>query len=191
MEDALGILTGSMLVSLSLHFFQAAGVFIGGTMGLAMILNEVFALPYGAVYFSLNLPIYIVALRYMGTEFTLKTFAVITLVSIMTTWLPTLCPLNTISPWFGAVAGGLLCGTGTVILIRHQTSLGGVGTIAFALQKLRGWNAGFIQLLLDGLVLFAALVTKDLNIIAVSILTTVVINLSIAINHRPGRYLIS
>jgi hypothetical protein len=50
---------------------------------------------------------------------------------------------------FSAVMSGLLAGTGILILMRHQASLGGLGALAFYLQQRRGWRAGTVQMLCD------------------------------------------
>lgn len=44
-------------------------------------------------------------------------------------------------------------------------------------------------MLLDGLILLAALFVADLPRVALSVLGAVVLNMTLAINHRPGRYL--
>ncbi|HEY0887958.1 MAG TPA: YitT family protein, partial [Ramlibacter sp.] len=85
--------------------------------------------------------------------------------------------------------GGLLCGTGMLMLFRHRASLGGLNTLVLYLQDRLGWRAGKVQMLLDGLILLAALFVADLPRVALSVLGAVVLNLTLAINHRPGRYL--
>lgn len=44
-------------------------------------------------------------------------------------------------------------------------------------------------MLLDGLILLGALFVADLPRVALSVLGAVAMNLTLAVNHRPGRYL--
>jgi uncharacterized membrane-anchored protein YitT (DUF2179 family) len=88
-----------------------------------------------------------------------------------------------------AVLGGLLCGTGMLILFRHRASLGGLNVMVLYLQERLGWRAGKVQMLLDSLIVLGGLVVADVPRVALSVLGAVVLNLTLAINHRPGRYL--
>jgi uncharacterized membrane-anchored protein YitT (DUF2179 family) len=52
-----------------------------------------------------------------------------------------------------AVAGGVLLGTGILVMLRHGASLGGVGLLALFLQRRLGWRLGWVQLGLDLLII--------------------------------------
>lgn len=117
------------------------------------------------------------------------TFAAVALLSLMAHLLPLGLAFRHLSPVLAAVLGGLLCGAGMLILFRHRASLGGLNTLVLYLQDRFGWRAGKVQTLLDGLILLAALFVADLPRVALSVLGAVVLNLTLAINHRPGRYL--
>ena len=64
-----------------------------------------------------------------------------------------------------------------------------MGILAFWLQETRGWRAGHVQMAVDSLILLAALATAPLLQVALSVAGAVVLNLTLAINHRAGRYL--
>ena len=85
--------------------------------------------------------------------------------------------------------GGLLVGAGLLMLFRHRASLGGVNVVALYLQERLGWRAGRVQLVVDLLILLAAFGVTDLWRVALSVLGAVVLNMTLAINHRPGRYM--
>lgn len=84
--------------------------------------------------------------------------------------------------------GGLLMGAGFLMLFRHHASLGGVGIVALALQQHRGWSAGKIQMVIDGAIVLAALFVVDASRIGYSLVGAVALNLTLAVNHKPGRY---
>ena len=71
------------------------------------------------------------------------------LLSVYSEWLPSLIHIGEINPYFAAVMGGLLAGTGLLMLIRHRASLGGLRVLALYLQQTRGWRAGTVQMAAD------------------------------------------
>ncbi len=80
-------------------------------------------------------------------------------------------------------------GNGLLMLFRHRTALGGVNILAMFLQEKFGWRAGYVQLGIDCTILLASLAVLPPQNLALSLLGAVVVNLILAINHRPGRYL--
>ena len=52
----------------------------------------------------------------------------------------------------------------------------------------RGWRAGVVQMGMDCTIVLLALTVVDPVRVAYSVLAAVVMNLFIAVNHRPGRY---
>lgn len=187
-EDILAFVTGTLLVSLGIVFFKEAGLLTGGTAGAALLIAQITHFPFGAVFFTLNLPFYWLAYRHMGLQFTFKTVLAVTLVSGITEWLPRFMVFETLYPVFGGITGGFLLGVGMLILFRHKASLGGFNILALFLQERFGKNAGKFQLALDCTILFASFFIVSGNAIVFSILGAICLNLSIALNHRPGRY---
>lgn len=188
LEDLQALLIGTLLVSLGVAMFKHAGLLSGGTAGIGFLLHYVQGWPFGATFFVINLPFYVVAWRFLGAAFTVRTMLAVTLVSALSDWLPAEIAFARLEPWFAAVLGGVLMGNGFLILFRHRMSLGGLGIVALALQQHRGWRAGHVQMAIDALVVCAAAVTVTWDRWLSSVLAIVVLNLVIATNHRPGRY---
>jgi uncharacterized membrane-anchored protein YitT (DUF2179 family) len=187
-EDAQAIFTGALFVSLALMLFAECGLLTGGTAGAAFVLHYATGISVGKLFFVLNLPFYAFAWKRMGREFTLKTFVAVALLSAMTEWSPRLFAIDRIHPTYAAVLGGLLLGSGCLFLARHRASLGGATIVSLYLQKAKGWRAGKIQMAFDCAVVLVALTVVDPKRVALSVLGAVVMNLFIAVNHRPGRY---
>ena len=139
--------------------------------------------------FVINLPFYWLAWQKIGATFTLKTFISVGLLSVWSELLPNWVAFAKLNPWFAAILAGLLVGIGLLMLFRHQASLGGVGILAVYLQKTRGWRAGYVQLFVDGLILLGAFFVATPIQAGISILGAVVLNILLAINHKPGRYI--
>lgn len=187
-EDAQAIFTGTLFVSLALVLFAQAGLLTGGTAGVAFLLHYATGIGLGTLFFAINLPFYWFAWKRMGREFTLKTFLAISLLSLLTQFSPRLFAIDRLHPAYAAVLGGLLLGSGCLFLARHRASLGGATIVSLYLQRAHGWRAGKVQMVMDGSVLLLSLAVVDPARVGYSVLAAAVMNLFIAINHRPGRY---
>ena len=188
-DDAQALVTGSLFVAVGIAMFRAAGLLTGGTAGLAFLAHYATGVPFGAAFFAINLPFYALAMRAMGWRFTLKTFAAIGLVSAATELLPRVMAFAVLNAAFAAVMGGCLVGAGLLMLFRHHASLGGLNVLALWLQSRRGWSAGRIQMACDALIVLAAFAWVEPSRIALSVVGAIALNLVVAINHKPGRYL--
>ena len=188
-EDIQALITGTLFVALGVVLFGQAGLLTGGTAGLAFLIRYATGLDFGTAYFLVNLPFYVFAWRRMGRVFTLKTFAAVALLSLFATLLPRGITFDYLSPLLAAILGGLLCGAGMLMLFRHQASLGGMNVLVLYLQDRLGWRAGKVQMVIDSLIVLGALFIADWQRVALSVVGAVVLNLALAINHRPGRYM--
>lgn len=188
-EDMQALVTGTLMVALGVVLFGKAGLLTGGTAGLAFLLYYATGLEFGWAFFLVNLPFYLFAWRRMGRDFTLKTFAAVSLLSVFSLLLPHGIGIDYLSPGLSAVLGGSLCGVGMLILFRHRASLGGMNVLVLYLQERLGWRAGVVQMGIDSLIVVGALWVADPQRVAWSVLGAVVLNLVLAVNHRPGRYM--
>ncbi len=188
-EDVLAIFTGTLLVSLGVALFNQAGLFTGGTAGLAFLIHYASDYSFGSVFFVLNLPFYWLAWKRMGWRFTLKTFISVGLVSVMSGLHPKMVQLSQLTPFYVALIGGSLMGVGFIVLFRHQASLGGINILTLYLQEKHGLRAGKIQMGIDLCIVLASFLLVSPIAMLASVLGAVVLNLAIMLNHRPGRYL--
>lgn len=188
-EDALALLSGTALIALAVALFQHTHLLSGGTAGVAFLLHYGTGWNFGPVFFVLNLPFYVLAWRRLDRAFLVKTMLAVALLSALSELTPHFIAFGQVQPLYAALIGGVLLGVGFLILFRHRASLGGVGILAFWLQETRGWRAGHVQMAVDTLILLAALATAPLLQVALSVAGAVVLNLTLAINHRAGRYM--
>ena len=188
-EDVQALLTGTLFVALGVVMFGHSGLLTGGTAGIAFLIHYATGWNFGLVFFLINLPFYGLAWQRMGKAFTLKTFAAVGLLSLFVNLLPKLLSFLALSAPFSAVMGGLLMGTGMLVLFRHKASLGGFNVLVLYLQERFGWRAGRIQMGLDCGIVLASFALVDWQHVALSILGAVVLNQTLATNHRAGRYL--
>ncbi|WP_416307554.1 YitT family protein [Neptunicella sp. SCSIO 80796] len=187
-EDIFAIFCSAVMVALGLSSFKAEGLLTGGTAGIALILSHVIPANFGLMFFLVNLPFYYLSVKQLGWLFTLKTFIAVTLVSMLVENMPYWFEVKISHPIFAALAGGLLIGVGLLVLFRHKCSLGGIGILAFYLQSRFGIRAGKFQMAVDMGILTISLIISSPMITALSVAGSVMMNLVIAMNHKPGRY---
>ena len=188
-EDAIAFVSATVLVGLGVALFENAGLMTGGTAGLALLLSYRTSLGFGPAFLLVNLPFFLLAVFRMGWRFTLKTVAAVTLLSAVSELQRPLLDLGSASPGYAAPVGGLLVGVGLLILFRHRGSLGGFNVLVLYLQERFGWRAGWVQLGLDAAILLLSLAVVPPAIVAISLVGALALNVTLAINHRPGRYM--
>jgi len=188
LEDLLAMFVGTLLMALAVAMFRHTGLLTGGTAGLAFLVHYLGGWSFGTAFFVLNLPFYWLAWRRLGASFAVRTLAAVALLSVQSDWLSAQLAFARLPPWLAALLGGILMGNGLLILFRHRASLGGLGILALVLQQERGWRAGHVQMAIDAAIVAASVLTIPLPAVALSVAGAVVLNLVIATNHRPGRY---
>ena len=187
-EDVLAIFVGTLFVSFGIAIFKQAGLLTGSTAGLAFLVYYLTTLPFGAVFFVINLPFYYLAFRRMGWRFTVKTFCAVALVSALSELHVRFIHISMLDPFYAAVFGGLLMGVGFIVLFRHQASLGGVNILALYLQDKYGIRAGKLQMGIDLAILAASFFVVDGKAMLASVIGAIAMNLVIWMNHRRDRY---
>jgi uncharacterized membrane-anchored protein YitT (DUF2179 family) len=188
-EDALAFANGTLLVTLGVSMYAHAQLLTGGTAGIALLGLYATGWPFGAIFFVVNLPFYALAVLRMGWSFAIRTFVAVALVSVLSRLVPGLIGFGFLDPVYAAVMGGASIGVGLLIFFRHRAGLGGFNILAVFLQERFGLRAGLVLLGVDLAIMAAAFAVLEWRNVALSVLGAVVINVIIAVNHRPGRYM--
>ncbi|MEJ6398804.1 YitT family protein [Yoonia sp. 208BN28-4] len=189
LDDIQGISLGVFMCSVGLLVLTHAGLLTGQTAGIAVIISYLTGWSFGAVFFVINLPFYWLAYRRIGLEFTIKSLISVTLLSIITEYLPLGIAIAHLDTAFGAVLFGCLTGVGLLAMFRHGGSLGGFGVVALYVQDRFGFRAGYVQLIADVIIFGVAFFLFPPAIVVYSLLGAVVLNLIITFNHRRDRYI--
>ncbi|MFP9229352.1 YitT family protein [Pectobacterium cacticida] len=188
LEDILAIVIGTLMVSFGVILLHQAGALTGGTAGMAFLIHYLTDVSFGVAFFLLNLPFYYLAVLRMGWEFTLKTFCAVGLVSLFSDLHPLFVHFDQLNPFYATLFGNIIIGIGFVVLFRHKASLGGVNILALYLQDHYGLRAGKLQMGVDVVIVLTSLFVVSIPMLVASILGATILNLIIAMNHRPGRY---
>lgn len=187
-EDWIAILTGTFLVAQGVYFLQAGHLLTGGTTGLALLMTKFTPLTFGVLYFLSNCPFYLLAWKRFGTRFAFNSAISGALVSLFADHLALLITLEKVNTIYCAVAGGVLMGLGMLILFRHRSSLGGFNVLCLFIQDKFGISVGKSQMTIDGFILLASFLFVSPLTIGLSILGAFLLNVVLAMNHKPSRY---
>jgi len=188
-EDAIAMLIGTSFVALGITLYSQATLMTGSTAGIALLIQYATGIGFGLLYFLINLPFYYFAAKRMGWPFTIRTFIAVALMSFFAKIIPLCVDFSSINPLFAALMGGTLMGMGVLALFRHRSGVGGVNILALYLQDAYAIRAGWFQLGLDVLIMFGSLFFIPLENMLLSLVGAIAMNVIIAINHKPGRYL--
>lgn len=190
LEDIMAIVLGTLMVSFGVTLMKQAGALTGGTAGIAFLISYVSKSSFGLAFFIINLPFYWLAVKRMGWAFTIKTFFAVALVSLFTQLHPLFIHFAALDPFYATLFGNVVTGIGFIVLFRHKASLGGINILALWLQDRYGIRAGKLQMGVDTCVVLASLFVVTREMLVASIIGAVILNLIIAMNHRPGRYFV-
>jgi len=188
-EDAQALVAAALLGSLGLSLLKHSGLITGGTVGLAFLVHYASGLSLGTLFFAINVPFMAFGWFKVGRAFAFKTLGAIALLAVATDLLPRFVSFGRLDPLYAAIMGGLLAGVAMIILFRHHASLGGLNILVHWLQERFGWRVGYLQLAIDVAIISVSLTLLPLERILISLLGAATLNLTLAINHRPGRYM--
>lgn len=189
LENVFGVLAGTYVVSFGVFLLGEVGAATGGVAGLSLVLSYAGGGPFGAVFLLVNLPFFALAWTSKGPGFTVRSLICVVLVAGFTFLHPRLVELGDVEPAYAVITANLLIGIGLLIIFRHGSSLGGFNVIALLAQERFGLRAGYVQMGLDVGVVVAAFAVVEPSLVLISAGGAVVLNLVLALNHRPGRYL--
>lgn len=189
LEDGFAVVVGCFVVSCGLTFIGAGGAITGGTAGLSLLLTHVTPIGFEYIFLLVNLPFFVLAAIYRGWNFTVRTGLALILVPAFAWACSTFLHIESMNGFFSVLLGNVLCGMGLLALFRHSSSLGGFNIVGLILQDRTRFRAGFVLMVLDVLVLGVSFLVIDPWHALASVAGVVVLDVLIALNHRPGRYL--
>jgi len=151
------VLVGVAITALGVSFFLIpAKIAAGGVSGLATVIYHLTGFPAGVIMLLLNLPLFILSWRVLGSIFGARTlFGTVALslfVDLFNRWA---API-TEDLLLAAIYGGVLSGIGLGIAFRSGGSTGGTDMAAQLLARFFPTSVGQALLLVDGAVIVLA-----------------------------------
>lgn len=189
-EDMVAILSGAFVVAQGVYFLQQAGLLTGGTTGLALLITQFTDLSFGTLYFLFNIPFYVMGWQRFGAQFALRSVLAGGMVSLIVDHISHVFTIGWLQPLYCGLIGGLLMGVGMLMIFRHNASLGGFNVLALYCQDKFGIRAGNVQMGIDITILLASFFYVSPWLLACSVVGAFVLNLVLAMNHRPDRYVV-
>ncbi|MFW3146966.1 MAG: YitT family protein [Thermoplasmatota archaeon] len=170
------MIAGSVLMALSLLWFlDPYKISAGGISGISIILRNEFGLPLGVTMLAMNIPLFLMGMRFLGKRFGIRTLFGFTLFSLSVEFIDRVVYeriihshayllsdpsdvdiLRDLDPLLAAIFGGVMLGAGLGLVFRAQGSTGGSDIIAQIASKYRVLTAGQAFLVFDFLVISAA-----------------------------------
>lgn len=158
------ILIGVLILGISYNaFLLPAKLAAGGVVGISTILFELYNWNPTIVQLIINIPLFFFGYLLLGKSFSVKTL-------VGTIMLPLFIgataniSFGVQDPMLASIYGGILTGVGLGLVFRGNGSTGGTTIIGQLLKKYFRISSGFAQLLIDAVVVIAAMFVFNLEL---------------------------
>jgi len=183
---ALALVEGCFLAALGIVFLKSSQLVAGGTTGIALIVDGLSAdYGFGALFFLVNLPFYVLGGRVLGLGFLLRTTFCVGLVALLVELLLSQVSLVVPFPLLSALISAVLIAFGMVLILRAGGSLGGLNILGLCLQRRYGIPAARVILVSDLLIMVLALLLYGWETVLWSALCVTLLGLILGRHYRP------
>lgn len=130
----------------------------GGASGVAVLVRHLVGLPLGTVTLLINIPLLLLAWRFLGRNFTLKTLKTVAIQTVMLNYVAPYFPIYQGEHIIAGLFGGVFIGVALALVFMRGSTTGG-GDIVSRLTQLRFRHVpiGKMMLAFDMLVLVASM----------------------------------
>lgn len=126
---------GCTLYAVAINFFNVPNrISQGGFSGLAIVINYLTDLPVGAINLALNVPILLIALKFIGKKFVLKTLWVTVLLSVIIDLVALIPYEYTSDTLLASIFSGALLGAGVALVAARGSTTGGTDVLSKLLR---------------------------------------------------------
>lgn len=192
---------GLLILVLGLHYFLIpSDLAVGGIMGLAMVVNNIFPnIPIGIIMIISNIILFILAFAIVGKEFGGYTMYSSFMVSLLVYLFETISsmPYALVDDLFiNLVFGILIQGLGMAIIFSQNTSTGGTDIIAKIINKFTHLDIGKSLFLADFLIVLSAMLIFGIKLglyalLGILINSTIIDNVIAGFNTKVKLVIIS
>ncbi len=173
-QDAVQIVVGTFLLSLSFQIFLLPNEIIsGGVSSLSIIIYEVSGITPALIQYSFNIPLLIFSFFLLGKEVGFKSILGSLLFPFFTGIVSSLPPVTN-DLLLASIFGGVLTGVGVGIVYRGKGSTGGTSTGAQIVEKYTDLTLGNSTLFVDGIIILIGFFVFDIESIMYGIITLVI-----------------
>ncbi len=184
-----GCLLGTFIYALGVNLFVVpAGLYTSGLLGICQVVRT-WLVDYlhfsvtdfdiaGIIYYLINIPLLIYAMKRAGKRFLVKTLLSVTFMTVFLAVIP-ITPIveDTMT---ACVVGGIITGIGTGITLRMSASLGGIDVAGILLsQWKKDFSVGKLNLFVNLLLYGICLLMFNVEIVIYSLIFAVVYSVAI------------
>ena len=182
-KSLLGGIAGMLLYAIGMNcFIVPVGLYSGGLMGFCQLIRTLLIRCFpllagmvdiaGIIYYLLNIPLILVAIRNIGKKFVVKTILCVTAMTIFLSVIPIpLTPIMEDDILASCLIGGILCGAGLGIPLRMSCSSGGMDILGLTMIKLgKNFSLGKINLLVNAVLYGICLFLFDVPTVIYSLI---------------------
>ena len=138
-----GIVLGTVITALALNIFLIPNkVAAGGTSGLATVLHHTFGIPVGMTMLALDLPMFLISVKLLGTRFGANTLLGAGILAASIDLTAPYVPVLTQDLLLNSLYGGVLSGVGMGIVFKFKGTTAGTDLAAAIINKLTGISVG-------------------------------------------------
>ena len=179
-ERIIGCIIGSLMYAVGVNLFLVPiGLYTGGLMGICQVIRTILVdymnLPVGnidiagIIYYIINVPIFLIAMKKMGKRFLAKTLITVTAMTIFMSIIPAELIIEDMMA--SSVVGGIIAGVGIGITLRMASSGGGMDIIGVLLVRWRkDFSVGKVNLLVNIILYGACLFMFDIKTVIYSVI---------------------
>ncbi len=150
------IFLGAIIASIGLELFLIPNhVIDGGVVGISIMFNTIFGLPFGFFLVLLNLPFLYLGYKQIGKNFSIATLIAICFLSFWSAVIGNI-PRVTEDPFLAAIFGGIIDGLGVGLIIRAGGSLDGTEIVAIIMDKKSVFSVGEVVMFINLFILSSA-----------------------------------
>lgn len=133
----------------------------GGLSGISTLLYYLFGINAGITTLILNVPLFIIAIKMFGINYSIRTLCSMGALSITLMFTEKIAPLTS-DLFLASIFGGAITGIGLAFAVIGESTTGGTDLIAKIIQsKKQHLNMGEILLIIDGLIIAISAFTFD------------------------------
>lgn len=171
LADYLYIIIGCMIVALSFQWFLLPNNIVsGGVTGLSIVANAFYQWSPAVFQYALNIPLLVLCFLLLGKAVGYKTILGSLLLPFFLSFLGQVSPATN-DPILASLFGGVFTGIGLGIIFRAKGSTGGTSIVVQILHRYARLPFGVSTILVDGSVVFTALIVFDTETVMYSVIS--------------------
>lgn len=150
----LWITLGTALIAIAFNvLIKPNNLLVSGMGGVAILLAHFLPVSLGLIYFVLNIPLFLLGWRSVGTRFLIKSIWGTISLSIFLSLFSMLPILP--SAFLGAIIGGILSGVGIGMVIAVGGTTGGTDIISVVVNQKYNWSVGSVMFVINAVIMAA------------------------------------